>query len=64
MSFFTCNHLQVIFTFVLNFNPSKLMKKHFLFLVLFLLGNIWANAQKQTYVFVHGAWGGGWEYQR
>ncbi|WP_435355465.1 alpha/beta fold hydrolase [Emticicia sp. SJ17W-69] len=39
------------------------MIKHFLFFVLLLFINVRANAQKQTYVFVHGAWGGGWEYK-
>ena len=45
------------------------MKKHFLFFLVLLFVAMKANAQQQrfadaTYVFVHGAWGGGWEYKK
>lgn len=38
------------------------MKKYLVF-ALFILSTSLSYAQKKTYVFVHGAWGGGWEYK-
>lgn len=40
------------------------MKKHLLFLSFLIAISLQSFAQKQTYVFVHGAWGGGWEYKQ
>ncbi len=53
--------------FVLNLN-LEMMKKSILFLVcltipLITFANSTPPQKPRTFLFVHGAWGGGWEYK-